>query len=56
MYSATRVQKFRTMCATVDFDKTFLDGGNALPVYFVPAELTAAEEARIVALLRKAVG
>ena len=48
-------RKFRTRYATLGFsDKASLDEGHMWPVYFALAELGAAEEARIVALLKKA--
>ena len=50
-------QKFRSRYATLGFsDKANLDEGHIWPVYFALTELTAAEEAKIVALLKKAVG
>jgi uncharacterized protein YdhG (YjbR/CyaY superfamily) len=50
-------QKFKTRYATLGFsDKASLDDGNMWPTDFALKELTAAEEARIAALLRKAVG
>jgi uncharacterized protein YdhG (YjbR/CyaY superfamily) len=49
-------QKFNTRYATFGFsDKANLDEGALWPVAFALKELTAAEEARIVALLEKAV-
>jgi uncharacterized protein YdhG (YjbR/CyaY superfamily) len=49
-------QKFKTRYATVGFsDKANLDEGAMWPVSFALKELTAAEEARIGALLKKAV-
>ena len=49
-------QKFKTRYATVGFsDKANLDEGAMWPVAFALKELTAAAEARIVALLKKAV-
>jgi len=49
-------QKFRTRYATLGFsDKAKLDEGTMWPAYFALAELTAETEARIVALLTKAV-
>src|SRR6184192_3790954 len=50
-------QKFKTRYATFGFsDKANLDEGALWPVAFALKELTATEEARIVALLKKAVG
>ncbi len=49
-------QKFRTRYATLGFsDEANLDEGALWPVAFALKELTAAEEARIVALVKKAV-
>src|SRR5437879_1983733 len=49
-------QKFKTRYATLGFsDKANLDEGAMWPVAFALKELTAAAEARIVALLKKAV-
>jgi uncharacterized protein YdhG (YjbR/CyaY superfamily) len=49
-------QKFKTRYATFGFsDKARLDEGAIWPVAFALKELTAAEEARIVALVKKAV-
>src|SRR3954453_881018 len=49
-------QKFKTRYATFGFsDKANLDDGELWPVAFALKELTAAEEARIVALVKKAV-
>ena len=49
-------QKFRTRYATLGFsDKATLDEGNMWPAAFALKGLTAAEEARIVALVKKAV-
>src|ERR671923_762440 len=49
-------QKFKTRYATLGFsDKANLDEGNMWPTAFALKELTAAEEARIGALLKKAV-
>ena len=49
--------KFKTRYATLGFsDKSTLDEGNMWPTAFALKELTAAEEARIAALVRKAVG
>ena len=48
-------QKFKTRYATLGFsDKANLDEGAMWPVAFALKELTASDEARIVALLRKA--
>jgi uncharacterized protein YdhG (YjbR/CyaY superfamily) len=48
-------QKFKTRYATLGFsDKAKLDDGGMWPTYFALKELTAAEEARIIALLKKA--
>jgi uncharacterized protein YdhG (YjbR/CyaY superfamily) len=50
-------QKFKTRYATLGFsDKAKLDDGHMWPTAFALKELTAAEEARIVALIQKAVG
>jgi hypothetical protein len=50
-------RKFKTRYATLGFsDRANLDEGRLWPVTFALTELTAAEEARIVALLKKAVG
>jgi uncharacterized protein YdhG (YjbR/CyaY superfamily) len=50
-------QKFKTRYATFGFsDKANLDEGSLWPVAFALKELTAKEEARISALLKKAVG
>ena len=49
-------QKFKTRYATLGFsDKANLDEGALWPVAFALKELTATEEARIVALVKKAV-
>jgi uncharacterized protein YdhG (YjbR/CyaY superfamily) len=49
-------QKFKTRYATVGFsDKANLDEGALWPVAYALKELTAAEEARISALVKKAV-
>ena len=49
-------QKFKTRYATLGFnDKANLDEGGLWPVAFALKELTAAEEARISALVKKAV-
>ncbi len=49
--------KFKTRYATFGFsDAAHLDEGGLWPVVFALKELTAAEEARIVALVKKAVG
>jgi uncharacterized protein YdhG (YjbR/CyaY superfamily) len=50
-------QKFKTRYATFGFsDKANLDAGTMWPTYFALAELTPADEARITALVKKAVG
>jgi hypothetical protein len=50
-------RKFKTRYATLGFsDKANLDEGAMWPVAFALNGLTAAEEARIVALVKKAVG
>lgn len=50
-------QKFKTRYATLGFSDTAkLDDGSLWPVAFALKELSAAEEARIVALVKKAVG
>ena len=50
-------QKFKTRYATLGFsDKARLDEGQMWPTAFALKELSAAEEASIVALLRKALG
>src|SRR5437773_9685560 len=50
-------QKFKSRYATFGFsDKANLDDGNMGPVAFALKELTAADEARIAALVKKAVG
>jgi uncharacterized protein YdhG (YjbR/CyaY superfamily) len=50
-------QKFKTRYATLGFsDKAKLDDGALWPVAFALKELTAAEEARIVALVQRAIG
>jgi uncharacterized protein YdhG (YjbR/CyaY superfamily) len=50
-------QKFKTRYATLGFsDKANLDEGDVWPTAFALKELTAAEEARIGALVKKAVG
>jgi len=50
-------QKFKTRYATFGFsDKANLDEGAMWPTSFALTELTAAEEARIVALVKRAVG
>jgi uncharacterized protein YdhG (YjbR/CyaY superfamily) len=47
--------KFKTRYATLGFSDTAnLDEGHLWTVYFAVTELTAAEEARIVELLKKA--
>jgi uncharacterized protein YdhG (YjbR/CyaY superfamily) len=49
-------QKFKTRYATIGFsDKANLDAGSLWPVAFALKELSAAEEKKIVALLKKAV-
>jgi uncharacterized protein YdhG (YjbR/CyaY superfamily) len=49
-------QKFKTRYATLGFsDKANLDQGAMWPVAFALTELTAADEARIAALVKKAV-
>jgi hypothetical protein len=49
-------QKFKTRYAMLGFsDKANLDEGTMWPVYFALTELTAADEARIDALIKKAV-
>jgi uncharacterized protein YdhG (YjbR/CyaY superfamily) len=49
-------QKFKTRYATLGFsDKANLDEGHMWPTAFALKELTAAEETRIAALVRKAV-
>jgi uncharacterized protein YdhG (YjbR/CyaY superfamily) len=49
-------QKFKTRYATLGFsDKAHLDEGSMWPVAFALTELTAADEARIGALVKKAV-
>ena len=49
-------QKFKTRYATFGFsDKANLDEGHMWPTAFALQELTAAEEAKIVALIKKAV-
>src|SRR5438045_403631 len=48
-------QKFKTRYATLGFsDKAKLDDGSMWPVAFALTKLTAADEARIVALVKKA--
>jgi hypothetical protein len=50
-------QKFKTRYATLGFsDKAALDDGQMWPTAFALKDLTAADEARIRALVRKAVG
>lgn len=50
-------QKFKTRYATLGFsDKARLDEGAMWPVAFALTELTAATEARIVALVKRAAG
>ena len=49
-------QKFKTRYATLGFsDAAKLDEGNVWPVEFAVKDLSAADEARIVALVKKAV-
>ena len=49
-------QKFKTRYATLGFsDKANLDEGGMWPVYFALSDLTAAEEAKIAALVKQAV-
>ena len=49
--------KFKTRYATLGFsDRAALDQGSMWPVAFAVEHLSAAEEAKIVALLKKAVG
>ena len=49
-------QKFKSRYATLGFsDKANLDDGRIWPIAFAVMELTAAEEARIAALVKKAV-
>jgi uncharacterized protein YdhG (YjbR/CyaY superfamily) len=49
-------EKFKTRYATVGFnDSAHLDDGGLWPVAFALTELTAAEEAKIIALVKKAV-
>ncbi len=50
-------QKFKTRYATLGFsDRANLDEGRMWPIRFALTELMAAEEARIVALVKKAAG
>ena len=50
-------QKFKTRYSTLGFsDKAALDEGQMWPTSFALTELTASEEARISALVKKAVG
>jgi hypothetical protein len=50
-------QKFKTRYATLGFsDQANLDDGRMWPVAFALTELTAADEARILALVKKAAG
>jgi hypothetical protein len=50
-------EKFKTRYATLGFsDEAHLDEGHMWPTDFALTELTAADEARIVALVKKAVG
>src|SRR5439155_26267241 len=49
-------RKFKTRYATLGFsDKANLDEGAMWPVYFALKKLTAADESRLVALVKKAV-
>ena len=49
-------QKFKSRYATLGFsDKANLDDGAMWPVYYALAELTAADEAKIAALIKQAV-
>ena len=53
----TPAQKFKTRYATFGFsDKANLDEGNMWPNAYALTKLTAAEEAKIAALVKKAVG
>jgi hypothetical protein len=50
-------QKFKTRYATLGFsDNARLDDGNMWPTSFALRKLTAAEEARVAALVKRAVG
>jgi uncharacterized protein YdhG (YjbR/CyaY superfamily) len=50
-------RKFKTRYATLGFsDKASLDEGSMWPTVYALKELTSAEEARIAALVRRAVG
>ncbi|GHO68102.1 hypothetical protein KSC_069940 [Ktedonobacter sp. SOSP1-52] len=50
-------QKFKTRYATIGFnDSANLDEGSLWPVYFALKELNAEVEAKIIALMKKAVG
>ena len=50
-------QKFKTRYATLGFsDEAVLDDGTMWPTSYALTELTAADEARIGALVKKAVG
>ncbi|MBI4921518.1 MAG: DUF1801 domain-containing protein, partial [Devosia nanyangense] len=50
-------QKFKTRYATIGFgDEAKLDDGNLWPNAFALTKLTAADEARIAALVKKAAG
>jgi hypothetical protein len=50
-------QKFKTRYATLGFsDNAKLDEGSVWPVAYALKELTATEEAKVVALLKKALG
>ncbi|HVY19070.1 MAG TPA: hypothetical protein VHA70_03190 [Bauldia sp.] len=50
-------QKFKTRYSTLGFsDKAMLDDGNMWPTTYAVTQLTAADETRIKALLKKALG
>lgn len=50
-------EKFKTRYATLEFqDQAQLDDGNMWPVAYALKQLTAAEEAKITALVKKAAG
>ena len=50
-------RKFKTRYATLGFsDKAILDEGDMWPVYYALTKMTNADEARVAALLKKAVG
>jgi uncharacterized protein YdhG (YjbR/CyaY superfamily) len=50
-------RKFKTRYATLGFsDKANLDDGNIWPTYYALAKLTTADEAKIKALIKKAIG